>query len=135
MGNITVNNKKSGNRFEAEFCEILAGDGFWAHLMASRFAGQPADVIAARNEKAYLIDCKVCENDVFPLIRIEDNQHMAMQLWRARGNGAGWFALKTSRGIYMISYRSLENYKEKKQLNIQDIVGLGEIYEDWRDIR
>lgn len=29
----TNNNKKNGNHFEEEFCELLALHGFWAHNM------------------------------------------------------------------------------------------------------
>ena len=54
------NNKKLGNDFESRFCEILYSEGFWVHNLAQNSAGQPADVIAARNGKTYLIDCKVC---------------------------------------------------------------------------
>lgn len=98
-------NRKLGNTFEAKFCETLYGYGFWVHNMAQNQAGQPADVIAARNGKAYLIDCKVCVNDNFPFSRIESNQHTAMVLWKDCGNGYGLFALQLSDGaIYMFSH-------------------------------
>lgn len=98
-------NRKLGNTFEAEFCEILYGYGFWAHNLAQNQAGQPADVIAARNGKAYLIDCKVCVNNTFPFSRIESNQHTAMVLWKDSGNGYGLFALQLSdKRIYMIDH-------------------------------
>ena len=100
-------NKTIGNRFEAEFCEFLARNKFWAHNMAQTQAGQPADVIAVRNGTAYLIDCKVCENDRFRLSRIEENQENSMTLWEMRGNTAGLFALKTSTGVYMVTLGEL----------------------------
>ena len=37
----TNNNKKNGNHFEEEFCELLALHGFWAHNMAQNQVGQP----------------------------------------------------------------------------------------------
>ena len=58
-----MSNKKLGNSFESELCEILSMYGFWCHNLAQNSAGQPADVIAVRNGKAYLIDCKVCSTD------------------------------------------------------------------------
>ena len=67
-----MNNKQAGNEFEREFCEILSKDGFWAHFMGGNRNGQPADIIAVRNEKAYLIDAKDCQNDRFVLSRIEE---------------------------------------------------------------
>ena len=100
-----MSNKKIGNKFETEFCEILFQEGFWTHNLAHNQVGQPADVLAVRNGKAYLIDCKVCVNDIFPFSRIESNQHTAMTLWKQSGNGYGWFALKLSNeDIYMIDY-------------------------------
>ena len=38
---------------------------------------------------------------------IEENQHMAMKLWRGCGNGVGWFALKFDDRIYMVSLPNL----------------------------
>lgn len=52
-------NRKIGNSFETEFCELLFQHGFWCHNMAQNAAGQPADVIAVKGKTAYLIDCKV----------------------------------------------------------------------------
>ena len=54
-----MSNKKLGNSFEAELCEILSQHGFWAHNLAQNAAGQPADVIAVKDGEAFLIDCKV----------------------------------------------------------------------------
>jgi len=100
-----MSNKKLGNDFETQFCEILFEKGFWCHNLAQNQVGQPADVLAVRNGKAYLIDCKVCINDTFPFSRIESNQHTAMTLWKQSGNGYGWFALRLSdNSVYMIDH-------------------------------
>lgn len=48
-------NRKIGNSFETEFCELLFQHGFWCHNMAQNAAGQPADVIAVKGKTAYLI--------------------------------------------------------------------------------
>ena len=81
-----MSNKKIGNDFEAELCEMLSLYGFWCHNLAVKSEGQPADVIAARNGKAYLIDCKVCStNKGFALSRMEENQELAMTLWKECG--------------------------------------------------
>lgn len=85
-----MTNKKLGNSFESVFCEILFQQGFWCHNLAQNQAGQPADVIAVRDGKSYLIDCKVCSRGRFPFSRIEDNQHTAMRAWQESGNGTGW---------------------------------------------
>ena len=82
-----MTNKKIGNDFESDFCEILFENGFWTHNLAQNASGQPADVIAARNGKTYLIDCKVCSNRGFALSRMEENQDLSMELWKDTGNG------------------------------------------------
>jgi Holliday junction resolvase len=113
-----MNNKKSGNDFEQEFCELLAKNGFWAHNMANRKNGQPADVIAVRNSVAYLIDCKVCEGDRFDFKRAEENQRLAMERWFNCGNGSGWFALKFDDDIYMIDFFMLEKMEKENKKSI-----------------
>lgn len=99
-----MSNKKLGNDFESEFCEILAQHGFWVHNMQQNASGQPADVIASRNRVPRLVDCKVCSNNQFSLSRVEENQIMAMERWYKTGNGQGWFALKLTDGsVWMLT--------------------------------
>lgn len=125
-------NRKIGNSFETEFCELLFQHGFWCHNMAQNAAGQPADVIAVRNGEAHLIDCKVCTNNEFPLSRMEENQTLAMELWSDSGNGMGWFALKIDGAIVMISQWVLKALShEKKVLNQHDIHENGLTFEKW----
>ena len=65
-----MTNKKAGNLFEQEFCEILFENGFWVHNLAQNASGQPADVIAVKKGRALLIDCKVCDTNGFSFSRI-----------------------------------------------------------------
>lgn len=127
------NNKSLGNSFEAEFCEILFENGFWTHNLAQNASGQPADVIAARNGKTYLIDCKVCSNRGFALSRMEENQDLSMELWKDTGNGDGWFALKVEEEeIVMIPHFSIKALmREKSVLNLTDIREYGVKLERW----
>lgn len=104
-----MSNKKLGNSFESELCEILSQHGFWAHNLAQNSAGQPADVIAVKDGEAFLIDCKVCSQGKFQYSRIEENQDLSMELWRDCGNGKGWFALKFDTGTYMVDRESIRN--------------------------
>lgn len=128
----TMNNRKMGNSFETELCEILAAHGFWAHNMAQNSAGQPADVIAVKNRIAYLIDCKVCSGKGFALSRIEDNQDLSMSLWNQCGNGEGWFAMKLSDGtIYMIPHKDLMIAKESISFAKAENIRLYVTLEQW----
>ena len=127
-----MTNKNIGNDFESRFCEILFGNGFWTHNLAQNASGQPADVIAARNGKTYLIDCKVCSNQGFALSRIEENQDLSMELWKDTGNGDGWFALKVEEEIVMIPHFSIKALmREKSVLNLTDIREYGVKLERW----
>ena len=126
-----MSNKKIGNQFESELCEILSMYGFWCHNMAANAAGQPADVIAVRNHEAYLIDCKVCSTDKgFTLNRMEENQDLSMNLWNECGNGQGWFAFKLpTDDIIMVPHIVI-----KARQNIQSYLSPGEIYETGKPI-
>lgn len=128
-----MTNKKIGNDFESDFCEILFEQGFWVHNFAQNQDGQPADVIAARNGKTYLIDCKVCSVRGFALSRMEENQDLSMGLWEACGNGDGWFALKVEEEeIVMIPHFSIKALmREKSVLNLTDIREYGVKLERW----
>ena len=108
-----MNNKKIGNSFEAELCEILSQHGFWAHNLAQNAAGQPADIIAVKNGVPFLIDCKVCSGKSFSLSRIEENQSLSMSLWWHCKNGDGWFAVKFGKNIYMVTLGRLLNITAK----------------------
>lgn len=110
-----MSNRSAGNAFETEFCEILAENGFWAHNLAQRAEGQPADVIAAKKGVAFLIDCKVCEKDVFRLDRMEQNQVSAMSHWESCGNYGAYFAVKlqTTGEIFMLRFDLLKRMSQK----------------------
>ena len=130
-----MNNRKIGNSFETELCDILSGYGFWVHPLNQNKAGQPADVIAVRNKVSYLIDAKVCSNNKFPFSRIEENQDLAMEWWKECNNGIGWFALKLGEfdsQILMISHYAMTAYRDRrKSLSANDIIELGTPIERW----
>lgn len=111
-----MSNKSVGNRFEADFCDKLGAAGFWAHNMAMSQAGQPADVIAVRNGRAYLIDCKDCQGDYFAKSRIEENQRRSMELWSDCLNGSGWFAVRMNQRIFMVEIWRMD-MSDKKNLD------------------
>lgn len=96
-------NRLIGNQLEREVAAKLSAHGYWVHLLTQSTVGQPADMIAVKNRRAYLIDAKQCRGHTFEARRIEDNQYMAMHSFQERGNGVGWFAIHFSSGpIYMV---------------------------------
>ena len=130
-------NKKLGNDFEQELCQILSDAGYWVHNFASKNTGQPADIIAVKNGKAYLIDAKECTREIFPLKRMEYNQELSMGLWIECGNIDPYFALKARNEIYMVDYTTVIDLirNGKKQLNLEDMNKYGTRLATWLGIR
>lgn len=118
-----VSNKAAGTRFEKELAGILADHWFWVHLFQDNKNGQPCDVIAAKNGRAYLIDCKDCQSEIFPLSRIEENQYNAMILFSMMGNAPGMFAIRfPDRQIYLMPYTKLQELQEAGFKRINETV-------------
>lgn len=129
-----MSNKKLGNSFETDFCQLLYQHGFWVHNFVQSKNGQPADVIAVKNGKAYLIDCKVCSNNYFNLGRMEENQINAMTLWEDVGNGNGLFAIRLAvdNSILMLTKQEcLSLLKEQKQIGFKKLIQLGKPLNQW----
>lgn len=108
-----MSNKSTGTAFEKEFAELLAGKGFWVHRFQDNQNGQPFDIIAVKNGRAYVFDCKHCEGRAFRLSRIEENQWMAMERWRECENGTGYFAVHfTASGTHILDFNEIILYKK-----------------------
>jgi len=102
-------NKKLGNDFEQEVCQILAERGFWAHNFANRTNGQPVDIIAAIDGQAVIIDAKVCSKGFFETRRLEENQVLAIRKWFECGNRhVQLFFLLPDESIYSMGIRHPE---------------------------
>ena len=71
---------------------MLSDKGFWAYETINKPSGQPVDIIAAKNNVIYIIECKVTKANRFPLSRVEDNQIMAIEKFTRCGNMQSWFA-------------------------------------------
>ncbi len=132
-----MNNKRLGNSFESELCQILHAHGWWCHNFASKSAGQPVDIIACKNDYPIIIDAKVCINDRFPLSRIEENQQNSTMMYDKCGNHGSYIALKLSNGsIYFLSGLTLIMLKQngEKSLNKEQIIGYGVNLDVWLEV-
>lgn len=130
-----MSNRKLGNNFEQQLCEILFENGFWVHNLAQNKSGQPADIIAVKYNKAFLIDAKICSNSTFSLSRIEENQHTAMQLWEKCGNSSAWFALLIDEDVVFVSYANMHEaiQRGKIKLTMTDFINYGETLDIWKN--
>ena len=120
-----TDNRSNGGRFEQRMAQILAYNGWWAHCMVQSKAGQPADIVAVKGGYHTLIDCKVISDKRgFPFERVEDNQRLAMKLFKDLGREAGWFALQLPDDTIWIYYMSWIERAEKagkKRLTEEEI--------------
>ena len=104
-----ANNKQIGAKFEQEFVEILAKEGFWAHFLAPSPTGaQPFDVVAMKDGYAYCFDCKTSVKPIFPITRLEDNQILAFDKWLKCGGNTPYVAVKYDSKVYLVSYTQLK---------------------------
>ena len=127
-------NKSAGTMLEISLAERLHALGFWAHRLTQSEEGQPADIIACRSGAAWLIDCKLCSGGEFRLARIEENQELAMNEFRKRGNREGLFALQLDDGsVYMLSIGFVLSLRDQgfRSLTSKDIRLAGLPFDDW----
>lgn len=109
-----MSNKSTGTAFEKEFAELLAEKGFWVHRLQDNQNGQPFDIIAVKNGRAYAFDCKDCAGRSFPLSRVEENQRMAMERWEECGNGIGYFVVHfVASGTYILPFGEIAYHMER----------------------
>ena len=134
-----MSNKQLGNAFERDLAMLLFRKGFWVHPVVPNAAGQqPADLLAIKDGRAYLIDAKVCSGKYFPFKRIEENQRSAMELWKECGNGSGWFAFRIEgdEEVYFISYHRLQQREMLGDvaISVNDIRTSGLTMSDWSSV-
>lgn len=129
-----MSNKSIGTAFEREFAELLAEKGFWVHRLQDNQNGQPFDIIAVKNGRAYAFDCKDCAGHSFPLSRIEENQRLAMERWGECGNGTGYFAVHfIASGTHILPFKEIKGYIKfgSSTLTEKDIKQIGTPLDSW----
>lgn len=128
-----LSNKKLGSNFENDFAEYLSKKGYWV----AQFPGkdytnsQPADMIACKNDKPYLVDCKTLANKsgTFTLDRLEQNQRMAYKRFKEAGNKNYYLAILWNNNVYLVSLNKID--LRWKSINVKDYTCIKEnFYED-----
>lgn len=107
-------NKRLGNAFEKEYAEIMRKKGYWVTFLSPKqhIGSQPCDLIAIKNDKPMLIDCKTCKTHLFPISRIEENQRLTFKRYIECGNTKFILAIKYNNKIYEINMKDID-YKQK----------------------
>lgn len=109
-----MNNKTLGNNFEKEYAKILSDKGYWVTFLTPKqnVGSQPCDLIAIKDDKPILIDCKTCNTHLFPIKRIEENQKQAFKRYSKCGNTRFILAIKYDNKIYEINIKDID-FKQK----------------------
>ena len=117
-----MNNKSLGSKFEKDFAEYLSIKGCWVHFIegAAHTGAQPCDIIAIKNDRVQLYDCKTLnnKNGIFPLSRVEENQRLAFQRFRECWNEISTFALAIlwNNDLYFIDFDNIDFFQKSIDL-------------------
>ena len=105
-----MNNKIIGNSFEREYAEMLSKRGYWVTFLTPKqnIGSQPCDLIAIKDDKPILVDCKTCNTHLFPISRIEENQRQAYKRYIKCGNAKFILAIKYNNKIYEINMGDID---------------------------
>ena len=104
-----MNNKILGTQYEKKICKLLSAMGYWVHFLSPDNRGaQPFDIIAVKDGKAVVGDCKTSSKKTFPISRLEDNQVMAFDKWLACGNSDPILFVLYDGITYFIPYTILQ---------------------------
>ena len=100
-----MNNKRLGTEFEREVVTLLSQMGYWVHFITpNKYGSQPFDIIASKDDKPLVADCKTSEKKWFSISRLEENQIMEFDLWFKTGNKKAYVIIKYNDKIYQIPY-------------------------------
>lgn len=117
---IKNNNKKIGKKSEQELAQQFHDKGWWVHLLQpDDFGNQPFDLIAVKNNLAWMLDVKNVEgSELMGFGRIEPNQRGAFDILTKTGSYQCGFALKFDDGFYFFSYLDFLNLEKEKRFTI-----------------
>lgn len=117
-----MNNKQKGTAFERAMQEVYSQGGWWVHFISPDARGsQPFDIIAAKNGKVEVFDCKTCQSNIFKIERLEDNQILAFEKWIRCGNSTPFVAVEHDNKVFFIDYLRL---KQEKKINLDEEVAV-----------
>ena len=106
-------NKALGNEFENWLCEYGHSLGFFAHKLTQSAAGQPFDLVFARNNIPIFVDAKNCTGVRFIFSRVESNQRNAFRMLNNLGCPHTYFAFRfLVHDQYEYGYLSLKEIEE-----------------------
>lgn len=128
-----MDNKSKGNKFEEDVAAKLASQGLWATVItgAKHTGSQPADIIATKNNKFWIIDCKTLENKsgTFTIDRAESNQIRAYKKLYSVGSYNYFYYILWNNDVYAVPMEDIIH--NDKTINVKNYLKLWRnFYED-----
>lgn len=121
-----------GKVTEFKAAQFFSDKGYWVYQCPKTEAGQPADLIIAKNNIITLVEVKHCKNNRFTLNRIEPNQLTTYDFYKTKGNTNHKILIKFKKGVYMMDFSYIKEFISQgyKSITVADLEELGErLYE------
>lgn len=117
-----MDNKIKGNKFEEDVAYKISKQGFWATVISgAKYTGaQPADIIASKNNKFFIIDCKTLENKTgrFTIDRAESNQIRAYKKLYSVGSYNYFYYILWKNDVYVVPMEDIIH--AEKSINVKN---------------
>lgn len=123
-----MKNHEIGKITEFKAAEFFSDKGYWVYQCPKTEAGQPADLIIAKNNIITLVEVKHCKNNRFTLNRIEPNQLSTYDFYKTKGNTNHKILIKFKKGVYMMDFGYIKEFINQgvKSITVTDLEELGE---------
>lgn len=124
-----MKNHEIGKITEFKAAEFFSNHGYWVYQCPKTQAGQPADLIVVKDNKATLVEVKHCKSDRFSLSRIEPNQLTTYKFFKSKGNTSHKILIVFKSGVCLLDFKYIYIRKklDEKSLDFYDAQELGEL--------
>lgn len=128
-----MTNKIKGSKFEQDVAERLSKQGYWATVLAgaNHTGSQPGDIIATKNNKFFIIDCKtlVSKTGRFTIDRAEENQILAYKKLCTVGSYNYFYYILWNYDVYAVPMEDIIH--ADKSINVNNYIAIWRnFYED-----
>lgn len=124
-----MKNHEIGKITEFNAAKFFSEKGYWVYRCPRTEAGQPADLIVAKDNKITLVEVKHCKSDRFSLNRIEPNQLTTYKFFKRKGNTSHKILIAFKSGVCLFDFKYIYIRKklDEKSIDFYDAQELGEL--------
>lgn len=128
-----MTNKSKGSKFEEDVAWKLSKTGYWVTLLAgaNHTGSQPGDIIATKENKFWMIDCKTLESKTgrFTIDRAEENQILAYKKLCKVGSYNYFYYILWNNNVYVVPMEDIIH--ADKSINVNNYIAIWRnFYED-----